>query len=233
MSFFSVLAIILFASVANAASVSDSPENSYERSIDAVVRHKEFYTEGKVEASLIAGVMPYDSVINHYMLGGRFTWHFSDHYAWEIGDVQVVFPSVSGFTTGLVSSQNLTNLQTNKLHFMATSNFVLSPFYGKFHLFGRSIVHFDAYAVGGIGLARDDTAMYSVSGGAAVETILRTGFDPVVDIGLGVKFYLNDGMALSVDMRDYVLIAPCYGSTSPKSNYAVYLGISFFIPTFG
>ncbi len=218
-----------------AASISDKPENVYERSIEAVVRHKEFYKAGKIETGFVAGVMPYDSVINHYMLGGRLAWHFADHYAWEIADVQLVFPSVSSFTNDLITSKGISNLQTNKLHFLVATNFMLSPLYGKVRIWGANVIHFDTYIVAGLGFAKDDTARYGTNamGGAPQEIILRSGIDPMFDFGLGFKLFLNDAMALNLDIRDYVLFAQTYNQTQLKSNFSVYLGISFFIPTFG
>jgi hypothetical protein len=55
--------------------------------------------------------MPYDSLVNHYMLGGRAAWHFSDHYGWEIIDTSVVFPTITGYSRDTVSKQNISNLQ--------------------------------------------------------------------------------------------------------------------------
>ena len=87
------------------AAVDHSAQDDYEKSIESVVRHKHFYKAGKFEISGVAGVMPYDSLINHYMLGARLSWHLADHYGWEIADVQKSFPSLTSFTTDLVQLQ--------------------------------------------------------------------------------------------------------------------------------
>ena len=58
---------------------SSDPQGTYEREIQAIVRNKYFYKTGRLEATFNGGVMPYDSLVNHYMLGGKFTWHIADH----------------------------------------------------------------------------------------------------------------------------------------------------------
>jgi outer membrane beta-barrel protein len=216
------------------AAISEGQDN-YERSIDAVVRHKEFYKPGSIETSFVAGVMPYDSVINHYMAGGRLAWHFSDHFAWEVADVQVAFPSVSGFTKSLVTARGISNLQTTKLKLIAGTNFMVSPLYGKIRLLGARVLHFDVYFVAGLGMAKTDGVQYGTvgTGSAMQELVLKSGFDPMFDFGLGFKLYFSRGVALLIDLRDYVVYSETYNSRQPKSNFSVYAGVSFFIPTLG
>jgi outer membrane beta-barrel protein len=210
-------------------------QDEYEKSIEAVVRHKDYYKAGRLEVEITAGVMPYDSLINHYMAGGRLIWHITDHLGWEIADIQGAFSSVTSFTTNLVSSYGLSNLQTQRMHLLTSSNFLVSPIYGKFHLIGRSVVHFDAYLAAGFGVANDDTLMLSApsSGGAVTQTNVRTGFDPLFDVAVGFKFFLNDTAGLVFDMRDYVVYSQLYSGQTLKSNYSVFLGLCFFLPTFG
>jgi outer membrane beta-barrel protein len=210
-------------------------QDEYEKSIEAVVRHKDYYKAGRLEGELTAGVMPYDSLINHYMVGGRLIWHITDHLGWEFADIQGAFSSVSSFTTNLVTSYGISNLQTQRIHLLASSNFLVSPIYGKFHLIGRSVVHFDAYLLGGFGVAYDDTLEVSAAstGAPAVQSNVRTGFDPLFDIGVGFKFFLNNDVGLVFDMRDYVVYSQLYSGQTLKSNYSVFLGLCFFLPTFG
>lgn len=216
----------------NAIAISES-QSDYERSIEAVVRHKEFYKPGHFEISAIAGAMPYDSVISHYMLGGRMTWHMADHFGWEIVDLQVSFPAVSDFTRGFVSSYGISNLQTTKLNIMGTTNFLVSPIYGKIRLFGASVLYFDLYAVAGLGMAKTQTIKYSAAGSSGMgETSMRSGFDPAFDLGIGFKFFINRGMAFIFDMRDYVVYTQLYGKNQLRSNFSVSAGLSFFLPLF-
>lgn len=210
-----------------------SEQNEYEKSIQAVVRNKEYYKQGKIEFGAHAGLMPYDSLVDHFMVGGRLTWHFADHFGWEIVDFQLPFASTTSYTTDLVSSKTLTNLQVQKIKMMASSNFVLTPLYGKMRFLGSSVLHYDIYLVAGLGFAQGDVVQYAKSGATVGESLVSSSGSPMFDFGLGFKLFLNHAMGLTVDLRDYVTLPTIYGSSNPKSNFSVLFGLTFFLPTFG
>jgi outer membrane beta-barrel protein len=226
---------LVFASTSFAAvSAASDPEKEYEHSINAIVRQKIYYKAGRIEVGGAVGAMPYDSVINHFMAGGRLTWHFADHYGWEVLDAMLTFPTVSSFTTNLVQTQGITNLQTVKLKMLFGTNFVMSPLYGKIRFFGRQVLHLDLYFVAGLGAASTETLKFVSTGtsSAPTQSTAKTGFDPMFDFGLGFRVFLNSAMALNFDFRDYVVYSQVYSGRSLKSNFAVFGGLSFFLPTF-
>ena len=214
-------------------------QDEYEKSIDAVVRNKQFYKTGRFEISASAGMMPYDSLVSHYMAGGHVVWHLSDHYAWEIIDAEMTFPSITGFTTNLVKDKKISNLQTPKLKILASTNFVVSPLYGKLRLFGHSVIHMDLYLLAGLGFANTEIVRVGITPAAAAagmeptQAIIRTSWDPMIDFGIGFKIFLNRAIGVVIDLRDYIVYTELYGSKTLQSNFSVYLGISFFLPTFG
>jgi len=212
----------------------DQSQRNYEREIQAVVRNKYFYKSGRIEVTGTAGVMPYDSAVSHYMAGGRLAWHFSDHYGWEIADLQLGFPSVTGYIRNYVQEFGLSNVQTVKIKKMAGSNFLLSPIYGKIRFFGRQILYFDVYLVAGLAMANTEVLQLASAGKtqAGVETIMKTGWDPTISLGFGFKIFLNDAMGLVFDLRNYLVSSETYGKRTFKSNFTVFAGMSFFLPTF-
>ena len=209
---------------------SSETQNDYERSINAVVRNKYFYKTNKVEVGATAGVMPYDSVVNHYMVGGKATWHFSDHFGWEVADVQLGMPSITSDIRTKVDSNSLSNVQFSQINLMATSNLIVSPIYGKIRFFGSQILYFDIYTVLGAGMAKTKTI--KLSSAAPKESTARQGMEPALDFGLGVKIFTSDAVALLIDLRDYVTFSEVYSSRKPRSNFSVFAGLSFFLPTF-
>ncbi|NBY18918.1 outer membrane beta-barrel domain-containing protein [bacterium] len=208
-------------------------QGSLERSINSVVRNKYFYKANKFEVGVTGGMMPYDSVVNHLMLGGKALWHISDHFGWEVLDVQYGMPSITSDIKSKVTSKNLTNVQFSQINLLATSNLVLSPLYGKIRFIGNQVLYFDIYAVLGAGLASTKTIKLAhPSGGALTESIVRSGMEPAFDFGLGFKIFTSDFMGLVIDLRDYVTFAEVYSSRKPRSNFSVFAGLSFFLPTF-
>jgi outer membrane beta-barrel protein len=232
--------LVLVAATPARAIVTDvgGAQGDYEREVGSVVRNKRFYKASKFEISADAGVMPYDSVYNTYQLGGRLTWHIADHYGWEILDAQMVFSSVSGFTTGLVSGSNgpgqIADLESVMPKMFLSSNFLLSPVYGKVRFFGAQVIYFDMYTLLGLGAAKTETHSFSsTSGGGVSDSVVHSGMDPMVDVGLGFKIFLTNGIGFDIDLRDYIAFSQNYRATSPKNNFVVTLGLSFFLPTFG
>ena len=142
-----------------------------ERTSETVVRNKLFYKPGKLELSPVLGVMPFDSVVNHFLAGGRLTWHLSDHFGWEILDVTLALPSVTEYAKNLVRADDLSNLQANKLKLILGTNLLYSPMYGKFRFIGNSILHFDIYAAAGSAMASAHSAPRRMDVG-----FLKSGF---------------------------------------------------------
>lgn len=210
------------------------PQADYERSVEAVVRNKMYYKSGKFEVAGMGGVMPYDNINNHYLIGGRLTWHLSDHFGWEVADFQFGMPSLTSYAKGLVQEKGISNLQTSQIKYAVTSNFLVSPFYGKIRIFGSSLVYLDTYLVAGGGMANTETVRLAstAQGVAGIESTIRSGMEPVFDFGIGFKVFLNPFMGFIVDLRDYVVLSEVYGSRNAKSNYTVSVGLNFFLPHF-
>ncbi|MBM4304186.1 MAG: outer membrane beta-barrel domain-containing protein [Deltaproteobacteria bacterium] len=209
---------------------STETQTGYERSINAVVRNKYFYKTKKIEIGSTAGVMPYDSVVNHYLVGAKATWHFSDHFGWEVADVQFGMPSITADIKGKVTANSLSNVQFSQINLLATSNLIVSPIYGKIRFFGSQVLYFDIYTVLGVGMA--NTKTIKLSNSDPKESTVRQGMEPAFDFGLGVKIFTSDALALLIDLRDYVTLTEVYSSRKPRSNFSVFAGLSFFLPTF-
>lgn len=204
-------------------------QSEFEKESASVVRNKLYYKPGKFEFAATGGFMPYDDVNNQYFVGGKLAWHLTDSMGWEILDAQKASASVTSWAKNLVNDKNITDMQTAQLDYSLTTNFIFSPFYGKIRVFGSSMVFFDLYAAIGGGFAGTKTIKLSKGN---PDTTLRSGLDPVVDFGIGFKFFLNRTMGLVLDLRDYVAFTETYGKRSPKSNYTVFVGLNFFIPSF-
>jgi len=205
-----------------------------ERTSETVVRNKLFYKPGKLELSPVLGVMPFDSVVNHFLAGGRLTWHLSDHFGWEILDVTLALPSVTEYAKNLVRADDLSNLQANKLKLILGTNLLYSPMYGKFRFIGNSILHFDIYAVGGLGFTNTEVVQLvsTGTGTAPTETVLKATWDPTLNFGFGFKFFITDVAGLLLDFRDYFTYSEAYGKKRLASHFGANLGLSIFIPPF-
>jgi len=211
-------------------------QSEHERRIKAVVRNKIHYKKGKIEVTAVGGMLPYDSVISSYAAGARFTWHLSDHLAWEVANGQVFFPSTSNFTSGLLQAHtNITNLQAPRLKTVATTGLIISPLYGKIHVAGRWDLFFDIFISVGLGAANIETVQFASTGGGSPpsETILRKAWDPAANLGIGFKFFVTNGIGLSFELRDYIVYTQSYNSKRLRSYFSTLVGLTLFIPSLG
>lgn len=203
-------------------------QSNYESSIAATVRNKIFFKRNSVELSAVAGLMPYDLVIDHFNLGGRAVWHFSDHFSWEILDIQAFSSRFSGWTTDLLVESQIQRLDALRLKSLIATSFLLSPIYGKIRFFGQQVLYFDIYAVFGVGTGQVDTVRLSFSDTEG--SVTATAWDPAFSLGLGLKLFLYRSVGIVIDFRDYMISSQSYDQRSLKSNYTVTAGISVFIP---
>jgi outer membrane beta-barrel protein len=235
--------ILLCVIISGAFSVSDisKPQEDFEKSIQAVVRNKIYYKTGHIELNAVAGMMPYESLVTDFMFGGRVAWHLSDHYGWEIIDGLWSIPTVNSYAKDTVVANDLKptgafpngGIFANKLKLSLCTNFLISPFYGKIKFFGTQSLFFDIYFLVGAGLSQMENVQIYNSGGTAVETTVSNTWDITVPVGLGFKVFLNPGMGLLIDLRNYFSYSSLYNQRYIKGSFSAFIGLSFFIPTLG
>lgn len=93
-----------------------------------------------------------------------------------------------------------------------------SPLYGKV-AFLNSILHFDGYLLGGVGVMN-------------TETSAKTGLKPAVDLGLGMRFVAKDFLAVNVALINTSYVDQPLGTTkgATQNIMTINAGISFFLP---
>jgi len=167
------------------------------------------------------------------------TWHFSDHFAWQIIDAQMVSSSVDSSYIGSLSAAagagQLSDVETVIPKMFIGTNLLISPTYGKIRFFGSSVLYFDIYASLGLGAAKTETHSFSTlgtSGTSPTDSIVNSGMGPMGDLALGFRMFWGSNLALNVDLRDYLAFCKTYGSSSPHNFFVVTFGLSLFLPGF-
>lgn len=99
-------------------------------------------------------------------------------------------------------------------------NFEWSPFYGKVS-FLNSILHLDAYVLGGMGVLYTDTSRLPD----------RT-VNPAADLGVGIRFVAKDFFAVNVALINTTYVDQPEGTDKgiAQNVMAIYAGFSLFIP---
>jgi outer membrane beta-barrel protein len=93
-----------------------------------------------------------------------------------------------------------------------------SPLYGKVAIF-NSILHIDAYLLGGAGAVQ-------------TETSAQRGLHPAVDLGIGMRFVAKDYLAVNVALINTTYVDQPAGTTKGATQNLMMLGagISVFLP---
>lgn len=199
-----------------------------EREIKAVVRNKRFYKKGRFEFAAGAGLNPFDLVLANQMFYGRFTWHVSDSWGWEVVNAFFGSPKETQYARDLVQVNGISNMQFTGIKFGVTSNAVWTPIYSKVRLWGATVLYFDGFFVFGGGLASTQLFTFSSPGlnQPGVLSIGQAQMEPCINLGVGFRFYFNRTFAFILDVRNYLLYSTTYNQKSLRSNYMTNLMIS-------
>ncbi len=141
------------------------------------------------EFTLEGGTLPLDAFVKGLTLSGRYTLHFDDFHAWEIAAGTYSFNLDTGLKDQLINNFGVQAEALPVLLFVADSNYVMKPFYGKLALFNRTLLYAELFLVGGA------TVTYWSDG----------SFRPGPDVGAGVRFFVTEWFSLRTDIRHAVV----------------------------
>lgn len=157
-----------------------------------VVQRRLYPMRRKVELSLFGGVVPNDPFLVYVTGGLRLAYHIVENWALELSGAYT-----HGFDTPLRQDlQSRDALVQARLRDRVVSRFGLaalwSPIYGKFAVLNRKLAHFKMYFLlcGGAYYA-DEEKQLGLDGGVF----------PEWGVGLGMRFFFGDVMALRVELR--------------------------------
>jgi len=227
-----LLASIAVGSVADVARAAD-PEPTIEdtRQLDErLKRHwgtemrevqtlqKRLYRkEDRFEFEVFSGVIPNDEFYSYYPLGLRAGMFFTEDLGAEIWGSYLIRVN-SGLQDFLEASfrDSLRVSVTQSLQWLAGANVLWSPLHGKLGFFTDKLAHFDmylAFGAGVIGTTLRDLNLES-------STVDISG-----NVGIGMRFFLSDSIALRFDYRQFFYAAEAGGLAHPAE---LTLGVSFF-----
>jgi len=210
-----------------------------------VVPRKQFLKSGRLEIAPIAGITVNDNLIRHYMFAVDLNYFLTD----------ALWVGLQGqyFVKQLSTQAELVGLQFNRISTMnrylygGQFNMGYVPVYGKFAWFNRSIIHWEIWALGGIGV----TLTENISRDPADQdskAFKNTAMTP--SFAIGSRFFLTQWLTVNFALRDYLIIdkyeplpdpntGPCTDATDCKNkapgvvvnNFVAYVGVGMYLPT--
>lgn len=218
MRFFSiVMGVVLAAGVAHAdepkdtsdlpAAVTDTPEELQ------VIQNRKYALA--TELALLPGVLPADPYYKGVTTSLGYTWHFSDFWAWEIGQFTYSFnldTSLKERLLQIATARGQSSPSLPEINWIVTSRLVLKPFYGKEALFNTNIVHLEAYFLGGPAVVSRSAPISSVELG--------------LDVGAGLRLWLTRVWSLRLELGELLHVEREQGGTKIRQAPHISLGFS-------
>jgi outer membrane beta-barrel protein len=147
------------------------------------------------ELMLGLGVLPADAFYKGYYAGLSYTYHFSDHFAWQVGRGGYSYNVKTSLRRQLERDFGVAPTNTafeDEVEWMVGSDIMWSPFYGKTSVLNAKVLHFEAFLLGG----------------ATVFKLNRDGgFRPAANVGLGLRVFRNDTISFRLDVTNNVVFA--------------------------
>jgi len=190
---FAVLGLLLPMWAAAQETVSDQPARSK--------RFRPAPTRSATRFSSRGGAAG-DPFTKGLVAGGGYTFHFTDHFAWNVAHGGYVYNVTTSLQDQLVRDFGAPAGTFEKAEFFAGTDLVFKPFYGKSSVVNTYVVHFD-------------TQIWS----APTSGNSRSGLRPVGKLRRGVRVFQNHVMSWRIDLTDDVVIftkkAPMNVPSSP------------------
>jgi outer membrane beta-barrel protein len=168
------------------------------------------------ELSVMGGYYAADLYSSFPVVGGAYTFHFSEDFALEGSYQYTRFTSAVTDTYERRFPQISLEESTNKPGNLYFGHLIWTFAYGKLRWMGGGISRFDFNFALGAGVTDDSTAR-GLTGSA----------------GFGTKFFFGKWFAIRADLRDHVLQEALIGDEHIVNDVIFTLGLSVFIPFSG
>jgi len=211
-----------------------------------VVPRKAFLKGGRFEFEPMVGITVNDNLIRHYVLGLDLNYFLSD-VLWIGLEGQYYIHQLTN-QEELVGSEYNRAPTLNKYLYGGSLNLGYSPIYGKFALFNRSILSWEIWISGGVGV----TLTQVIPRDPANDNLAFKNTDLTPNVGIGSRFFLLNWLTVNFALRDYItpdhfeplpdgtLANPAItNSTEAKDhsqsqwvqNLVFSVGVGFYLPT--
>lgn len=215
------------------------------------ITNRFFLKQNRFEVAVIGGLVPNNPFAKRYVGGLDLAYHLSEEFAFEgmlAYSPDLGIDDLKGLTSALViiaqgNSSGTFQQPLDKVTLSAAFSARWSPLYGKINLVGETVLNFDLYVTGGIGMLAKQNyfAVYDSASPVYVALVQQNPPNEVEIapvLGTGMNFFLTPGMALKLDARMSLFIdnKPQYDPNEVVveqrlyNNFVVAAGLGFYFP---
>jgi outer membrane beta-barrel protein len=135
------------------------------------------------------GVLPVDSFQTAITIGGSYTLHLSDVWAWEAFRFDYAINVDTGVQDMLASRWSIAPaLERAELQYLFGTHLLVTPLYGKLAVLDDEVIHADIHLAAGGGVVH-----------------YADGFRPQLSAGPGVRIFLGSIVSLRLDVGAVVV----------------------------
>jgi outer membrane beta-barrel protein len=165
--------------------------------IVTVIR-KPFLKLKRFELLPLVGTTLNDNMVRHYSMGGEINYYLTDVLA--VGVEGQYFVKQFREPFDLVARQARHLPTVNKYNFSAALNFHYVPVYGKFAVFNRHLITWEAYFTAGVGIAQSEVIPRDTRFPGFTSFLISP------NVGASMRFFLNKWLTVNIGVRDYIFI---------------------------
>lgn len=165
-----------------------------------------FMKAGRVEASFypLTSVSINDAFYQKLGIGASLAYHLNEAFAIQ-ALVTYTLPALN-LSTGNAAyhgpAKGTSIPYAGKRSLLASADLCWAPVYGKVSLAAETVLHFDTYLIAGLGVIGGEIRTRT-SGSTSAS--LEGTFGIAGDFGLGVRLFLNESLALKMELKDYMI----------------------------
>ncbi|MGA9522291.1 MAG: outer membrane beta-barrel domain-containing protein [Myxococcaceae bacterium] len=159
----------------------------------------------KHELALGAGMLPLDAFYKGFTGNLSYTFHFTDHFAWQVGRASVSYNISTGLSDQLSRDFGLLTTDFPQVQWTIGSDLIWKLIYGKVALINRTLHHVEGFLIAG-----------------ASGVKVQSGILPAPNVGVGGRLFLSDALSIRLDVTDSIVV----GEKDMFNVLSVQLGLS-------
>jgi outer membrane beta-barrel protein len=141
------------------------------------------------ELTVGAGFLPLDAFYKGVTARVGYTYHFNDHFGWQVGRASLSKNISTGLRKQLERDFGLLTTDYSEVEWVVGSDLVWTPLYGKTTFMNMALLYLE---------------LYVVAGGSGVK--IQSGVQPAVDVGMGLRFFATERVSLRIEGSNHFVM---------------------------
>lgn len=188
-----------------------------------VVQPKPVLQKGRVNLTPRFGMTINDAIHRNFKAGVHADYYPTERFYvgallewYDFGGILGGDTQASRHAAGETGAQ----IDAPYLNWAAGAEVGFVPLFGKFSLFNRGIIYYNVALSAGGGWTDSSSLLTPGSQGG-----------PAGTVGLTTRLFLNDWMALNIELRDVIYMGTVRGGDALSHSATMGAGVSFYLPT--